>query len=282
MGPTGSSGATSCQCLWEERFTIREIHRCHTVGSRFQKHSGIRIVDRNLMIQPLVSIIIPAYNEEKYIQKSLESVKNQNYYNKEIIVVENACNNKTVGIDERVADKVIVTKTKGISNAKNLGVRASSGSIYLFLDADSSMELGLIQHIVARIRTVDGFLAGGKVRLAPLEQNLPGAKGLMILENAMSHVAKLSKRFPDGSGACVFISKELFGKIEKKHGEGWNTKKDRLVDVDFLRKIKTEGKYFFVTKKIVFISMRRFQKSGYWTSQLDDLSGKVRDWDSYK
>ena len=58
----------------------------------------------------MISVIIPAYNEEKYIEKTLKSIKKQNFKHYETIVVCNGCTDNTKDIAKRYADKVLVIK----------------------------------------------------------------------------------------------------------------------------------------------------------------------------
>ena len=71
--------------------------------------------------KPSVSVIIPAYNEEKYLETTLKSVVNQYYDNLELIVVPNGCTDKTADIAEKFTVNIYETDEKSISLAKNIG-----------------------------------------------------------------------------------------------------------------------------------------------------------------
>jgi len=86
--------------------------------------------------QPLVSIVIPAHNEEKMIAACLESVLKDNYPNKEVIVVDDASTDHTSDILKRFPVTVIRnTKQMGPSSARNLGVAKARGETIIFIDA---------------------------------------------------------------------------------------------------------------------------------------------------
>ena len=95
-----------------------------------------------LLTDSLISIIIPAHNEENYIRETLHSIKNQSYQNYEVIVVTNGCNDKTEEIMKKRSDDKIRHLTLPIANvsrARNYGAGKAEGSILLFLDADTTL-----------------------------------------------------------------------------------------------------------------------------------------------
>lgn len=105
-----------------------------------------------------VSIILPAHNEEAYIEHALASVVAQNYPadQMECIVVNNASTDDTgpvarafAAAHPECAITVIDEPVPGVARAKNTGARVAVGSILFFLDADSAMSPGLVHDIVA-------------------------------------------------------------------------------------------------------------------------------------
>ena len=91
-----------------------------------------------------VSIIIPAYNVSKYIEKCLNSLINQTLKNVEIIVINDGSTDNTLDIiksfkDERI--KIIDLKVnKGIGNARNLGIKKAKGKYIGFVDSDDYVD----------------------------------------------------------------------------------------------------------------------------------------------
>jgi glycosyltransferase involved in cell wall biosynthesis len=86
----------------------------------------------------LVSVIIPAYNAERYLRRSIESVLSQNYAPIEVIVVDDGSSDDTASICQEYADQVtyIHQDNKGVSVARNRGIQESNGEFIAFLDAD--------------------------------------------------------------------------------------------------------------------------------------------------
>ncbi len=84
-----------------------------------------------------LTIIVPAYNEEKKISKTLESLKSQTFKDFELIVVDNNSTDKTNEIAKKFTENVVVEKAKGYINAANTGAKLAKGDLIAFCDADS-------------------------------------------------------------------------------------------------------------------------------------------------
>jgi cellulose synthase/poly-beta-1,6-N-acetylglucosamine synthase-like glycosyltransferase len=84
----------------------------------------------------MISIIVPSHNDEKTIQKNLESLLKQDYKGKYEIIVVDSSKDKTPDIVSQYPVKLIKQKPKGPAAARNLGVKKSKGSIIVFIDAD--------------------------------------------------------------------------------------------------------------------------------------------------
>jgi len=93
------------------------------------------------MSNSLVSVIIPAYNAEKYIEETIQSVLKQTHSNFELIVVDDGSTDNTIKLAELTSKNnseitVIKQKNSGVSIARNTGFQASKGNYVAFLDAD--------------------------------------------------------------------------------------------------------------------------------------------------
>lgn len=98
----------------------------------------------------LVSIVIPAYNEEKYIAHTLTSIKNleKDDFETEVIVVDPHSEDKTVEIAKSFGAKVIEIPHKGIGYARQQGIKAAKGEIVAFTDADTLVPRDwLVRHV---------------------------------------------------------------------------------------------------------------------------------------
>lgn len=92
----------------------------------------------NNKLQPLVSVVIPAYNSERWIEETLKSVLNQTYPNIEVIVVDDGSTDNTFSIVDKFKNRVkyLQKKNGGSASARNMGIRKSVGEWIALLDAD--------------------------------------------------------------------------------------------------------------------------------------------------
>uniref|UniRef100_A0A832G255 Glycosyltransferase family 2 protein n=1 Tax=Ignavibacterium album TaxID=591197 RepID=A0A832G255_9BACT len=104
----------------------------------------------NTNFNPLVSIIVPVYNAEAYLEQCINSLVNQTYKNLEIILVNDGSTDKSQNIIELFASqdqriKVICKNNEGLSFARNNGIEAATGKYLVFLDSDDWLELNTIE-----------------------------------------------------------------------------------------------------------------------------------------
>ncbi|SHI53241.1 glycosyltransferase family 2 protein [Lutispora thermophila] len=90
----------------------------------------------------LVSIITPCYNAEKYIKDTIESVLNQDYYNWELIIIDDCSSDNSkliveeyMKIDKRIK-LISLDRNSGVAVARNTGINAANGRFIAFLDSD--------------------------------------------------------------------------------------------------------------------------------------------------
>jgi poly-beta-1,6 N-acetyl-D-glucosamine synthase len=105
---------------------------------------------QDLNTYPRISVIVPSYNEEKVIERTIQGLIATNYPNKEIIVVNDGSNDKTAEIIDRYKRQVkILHKTNsGKASAINFGLAYSTGEIIVVLDADTIIGPDSLVHLV--------------------------------------------------------------------------------------------------------------------------------------
>lgn len=195
----------------------------------------------------MLSIIIPAHNEEKYIEHCLRSIKNQKFEDCEVIVICDSCTDKTREIAKKYTKKVYDIKKKNVSAARNYGANKAKGNVLVFLDADCSIAPNLLSEIN---RTINKGYVGGVTKTKQLE-NLWKAKILWSIGNFFRHF------FLAASGMLFCKANAFTGYDEARH---------LAEDTDLILKLKKKGKLKYITNSFIKTSSRRLETEGYcWT-----------------
>lgn len=186
-----------------------------------KKNKNITI-DNNL-IKRTVSIIVPVYNVEKYIERCIISLIHQTYRNIEIIFINDGStdNSKTVcykfaKLDKRI--KVISKQNEGTSASRNLGLKRSKGDYITFVDADDWLEPDAIENMVLLLEEMDVDC----VRTTTYRNSLINQKAdrLSFKEGkyCKSDIPKILKIFTNGSEQCyvplLLLKKRLLSKLQ--------------------------------------------------------------------
>lgn len=138
------------------------------------------------MQQPKVSVIVPAYNEEKYIPKCIDSLLGQTYKNLEIIVVDDGSTDKTAEIVKKYESNGVSLLRQdhlGPGKARNLGAENAKGEILILVDSDMEFEPNYIEELIKPI--VSG-------------EEIGTCHGLEKTANVHSLIARCWGKPPDG------------------------------------------------------------------------------------
>lgn len=106
--------------------------------------------------QPLISVIIPVYNVEQYLNKCVISVRSQTYKNLEIILIDDGSTDRSSDICDEHAKldmriKVIHKENQGVSSARNIGLKICTGYYIGFVDSDDWLEPQMYEKLVDAI-----------------------------------------------------------------------------------------------------------------------------------
>ena len=101
----------------------------------------------------MISIIVPVYNVEEYLEECLESIRKQTYQDIEVILVNDGSTDGSHAICERYCQmdkrfRLINQKNQGQSVARNRGVKESLGEYIMFVDSDDVVSLGLLEQLM--------------------------------------------------------------------------------------------------------------------------------------
>lgn len=115
-----------------------------------------------------ISIIIPVYNVEKYIEECLESIVNQTYKNLEIILIDDASPDKCPEICDRYAlqdNRIIVIhqNNMGLSGARNSGIEKATGDYILFWDSDDYLALDYCEKMLRAAQCCHADITVGEI-----------------------------------------------------------------------------------------------------------------------
>lgn len=154
----------------------------------------------NMKTEPLISIIIPVYNVEKYLDKCLCSVRRQTYTNLEILLINDASTDQSgkicdayMGQDARF--RVIhLTQNKGVSHARNVGMEQALGDYIGFVDSDDYIEKDMFERLYKNLREHQadisicgvkriGFGKFSKIRQADTPCVLSGQEAIVAMIN---------------------------------------------------------------------------------------------------
>ena len=143
---------------------------------------------------PKVSVIVCAYNGERTMDRCLASLETLNYPNYEVIVVNDGSTDRTQEISERYKYvRLINQDNRGLSAARNVGLRAATGEIIAYTDCDCMVDPDWLMHLVARFLTSD-FGAVGGPNLPPPDSSMvancvavsPGAPAHVLLDDEVA------------------------------------------------------------------------------------------------
>lgn len=214
-----------------------------------------KIIIINEVKNPKISIIIPTLNEEKYIEDTLLSIKYQNFKHPyEIIVSDSNSKDRTIEIAKKYANKILITRKKGIAVGRNLGAKYAKGEFFIFVDADTILMPNTLREVYKVIRKKSVSLVSVPYlsrEYSPLS-NFYFSFSYFYVKSLYS-LRKIAQ-IPGFFMACK--------KIDYLRVGGFNEKLKALEDFDFSEKMSKLGKVVFVENTYVLTSSRRIKKWG--------------------
>jgi glycosyltransferase involved in cell wall biosynthesis len=165
--------------------------------------------------QPLTSVVIPAYNAEPFLERTLRSALRQTHSNLEVIVVDDGSTDKTRVIAEAVAAtddrvRILSVPNGGVAKARNIGIAEANGEFVAFLDADDLWHQTKIELQLAAMSPGSGDYQPAAVytftRTIDLEDRVTGS-GNRILLSGYSFARHLYAK-PVGNGSSILVRRE--------------------------------------------------------------------------
>lgn len=168
-----------------------------------------------------LSIIVPAYNSEKTIDRCLKSIFNSTYKNFEIIVVNDGSTDSTLEKIKKYGCKVINLKeNRGVANARNIGAKYSKANLLLFIDSDVLVHRDTISKMIKVYKSnpnikIIGATESGKYLLNNFCEKFLTLKRFYDFKWKKNEKRRKFSSLPE----CTFIEKKVFNKVG-----GYNTK----------------------------------------------------------
>lgn len=127
------------------------------------------------MTDPLISVIIPVYNAEQFLDQCLESILQQSYSNLEVICVDDGSTDASLKICRQYSEKdsrvqVIHKDNEGVSCARNRGIACARGEFVFFIDADDCLDKNALKACVIHQSGTDTIIALDYDRISEEEQ----------------------------------------------------------------------------------------------------------------
>jgi len=213
----------------------------------------------------MISVVIPAHDEERYVGRTLATLAAATPF--EVLVVANACRDRTAEVARASHATVLTTPVRGVSHARNLGGRASRGELLVFLDADTTLAAGALDAIATVVPARADY---GTCRIRPDRATLPAAITTTLL--AWGH------RLAGTSLGILFCTRALFDR-----SGGFDERLHAGEDNDLNARFHRLGaRRIYLGRVDAHTSMRRFERLGYARVNLAWLGGYFRPPEDYR
>lgn len=172
------------------------------------------------MNNPLVSIVVPIYNVEQYLDECFESIRSQSYENIEIILVDDGATDSSGKIADKLAKsskvtQVIHKKNGGLSDARNAGMKKAKGEFITFVDSDDCIDKNFVRNLMDAILSNDADIAQCD-NSRKIEYLSKGSSGVKVFsgEHAFIGLMKYKTISPTAWGKIYRISIFRDNKLE--------------------------------------------------------------------
>jgi len=199
-------------------------------------------------MKPELSVIIPALNEEKCLQRLLKAIKNQKF-NCEVIVADAGSKDKTKEIAKKFRARVV--RGGKPAEGRNNGAKDAKAEWLLFLDADVVIRRNFLKNCMDDIKNKNLDVA--TCFASPLSKK---KSDIFAYKTGNAWMTFFKKLKPYAHGFCIFARKDLHEKIN-----GFNEKLKFGEDSEYVVRAAKIG-CFDILDRYIFASVRRFEKEG--------------------
>lgn len=223
---------------------------------------------------PLVSIVIPVHNGEKYIKESIDSCLEQTYKNIEVIVVDDKSEDNTLNILKNYGNRITVIpveKQNGLGNVINIGIRKSKGKYIARMDADDIMYPTRIEKQVEYLESHPNCVAvGGQIDIIDENGNITGHRVYAVEDKDIKKNLFLFQPF---AHPAVTLRRSTLEEIGLYPENMW-----KVEDVKLFLILSTKGE--FHNLKDTVLKYRMTFKTESQSKMLDHFkkTNEIRNW----
>ena len=211
-----------------------------------------------------VSLVIPAFNEENYIQTLLKCLKDQTFKDFEIIVADANSTDKTVQIAKDFGACVVQGGIPSVG--RNNGAKIAKGDLLLFLDADIRFNNLFLQEVISEFYKRNLDIATCSISK---DVNNKVAKTVYYIGGVNDQIRQYTKS-PIGAGACLLVKKDIHKALN-----GFNTEKRIQEDWDYIQRAARKKYKYRIIKNDFYASTRRFDNNSIVKLAVGALIGFV-------
>lgn len=197
-----------------------------------------------------VSVIIPTFNEQKYLPKLLTSLKKQTTPPKEIIVSDAYSLDNTRKVAKSFGAKVVDGGLPSLG--RNLGAKKASQPLLVFLDADVVLPPYFLEKTIAEMQ-----LRKFDITSCYITPRSPLKVDKILYQIANQYMKLTCSFYPHINGFCIFVKKEIHQSIG-----GFDETIILAEDKDYVRRAKKVGKFGYLKSYKIPVSVRRLIKEG--------------------
>lgn len=162
-----------------------------------------------------ISIIIPSYNQELYLEEAIESCLNQTVKPDEIIIIDDGSTDHSLDLAKKYLDKgvkVISQTNRGLSSARNTGIMNAIGDWIVPLDADDVLQENAIEIITESIKKTDADAIGLSFKEFGIRETL-----IVLMPNPTVEDFKIANRI----GYCSAIKRDVLLEVGGYSSKMW-------------------------------------------------------------
>ncbi len=225
---------------------------------------------------PLVSIIVPVYNVESFLDRCLDTIINQTYLNTEIIIVNDGSTDASPVIINRYCEKdsriVIIDKPNGgLASARNVGVRKANGLYIWHIDSDDYFELNSLEKMVAYAlnNSADVVISG-------YYKEFENSTSVELVEcrfdREITGIEALKKMFQQRIGGEVWTKlykRKLFVQYEIEQNENFSEIEDTLLNFQIFKVAK-------IVSPLQFYSVHHLYRNGSYSSSSKTVKFRIK------